>query len=236
MTNTVMLDNVTHMDLRVRLGYSTEFGDNVGAVLAFPTEFADIAREYPILFQRDDKGDLQAVALLGIDKDENLFLDDTGWNARYVPAVQRRGPFLIGLRDNEAMVNVDLDHPRISRTEGEPVFLEHGGNSPYLESVNRTLQVIHSGAELARPMFAAFEDADLVESMNIEIDLGDNTKYVLPDFLGISQDRLAELDGATLERLNKAGFLHLAMLVVSSLGNVSWLIELKRRKRALEQA
>jgi hypothetical protein len=57
-------------------------------------------------------------------------------------------------------------------------------------------------------------------------------KYKLPGFLTISQERLAELDGAALERLNKPGYLHLAMLVVTSLGNVTWLIELKNRKRA----
>ena len=27
-----------------------------------------------------------------LDKGENLFLDKDGWNARYVPAIQRRGP------------------------------------------------------------------------------------------------------------------------------------------------
>ena len=39
-------------------------------------------------------------------------------------------------------------------------------------------------------------------------------------------------NGAELERLNKAGFLRLAFLIISSLGNVSRLIELKNRKRA----
>jgi hypothetical protein len=49
----------------------------------------------------------------------------------------------------------------------------------------------------------------------------------------VSQERLAELDGASLERLNRPGYLHLAMLVVTSLGNVTWLIHLKNRKRAV---
>jgi hypothetical protein len=95
-------------------------------VLIFPTEFAYAQREYPILFRRDSSGNLQAVALLGLDKDENLYLDDNGWNARYIPAVQQRGPFLIGFRNREVdgdvvrepVIHVDLDHPRISQTEG----------------------------------------------------------------------------------------------------------------------
>jgi hypothetical protein len=209
----------------------------------FPTEFAFIQREYPIVFQRGESGELQAVALLGLDRNENLFLDETGWNARYVPAVQQRGPFLIGLhrqtgRDpaGEPMIHVDLDHPRISQSDGEPVFLKHGGNSPYLEHISRMLQVINEGARQQKAMFVAFEEAGLIEEMNIEIEVDETLKYQVPGFLTISRERLAELDGNELETLNAAGHLHLAMLVVTSLGNVSWLIELKNRRRAAERA
>lgn len=240
MTKTVLLDNVRHKDLRVRTGYSAEFGDNVNSALVFPTEFAYVQREYPILFRKDPAGDLHAVALLGLDKDENLFLDETGWNARYVPAVRQRGPFLIGFQKKdvdgdvvrEPVVHVDLDHPRISETEGEPVFLRHGGNSPCLERANQMLQIIYKGDDYAKDMFAAFEEADLIEAMEVDIQLDDGVRYKLPGFLTVSQERLVDLDGAALERLNRAGYLHLAMLVVTSLGNVTWLIELKNRKRA----
>jgi hypothetical protein len=240
MTNTVPLDNVTHKDLRVRIGYSAEFGDNINNVVIFPTEFAFVQREYPILFRKDSNGDLQAVALLGLDRDENLFLDDSGWNARYVPAVRQRGPFLIGFRQRdidgeparEPMVHVDLSNPRISSTDGVPVFLRHGGNSPYLEHANRALRIIVTGTEMTKPMFAAFREASLIEPMAIEIALDDRVKYKLPGFLGIDQERFTALDGAALERLHRQGFLHLAMHVLTSLGNISWLAELKKRKRA----
>jgi len=240
MTKTVLLDNVTHKDLRVRTGYSAEFGDNVNSALVFPAEFASVQREYPILFRKDPDGDLHAVALLGLDKDENLFLDEAGWNARYVPAVRQRGPFLIGFQKNEVdgeivrepVVHVDLEHPRVSKTDGQPVFLRHGGNSPYLERASQMLQIIYKGTEYAKRMFAAFDEADLIEAMEVEIQLDDRVKYKLPGFFTVSQERLAALDGGQLERLNGPGCLHLAMLVVTSLGNVTWLIELKNRKRA----
>jgi hypothetical protein len=244
MTNTVLLDNVNHKDLRVRTGYAAEFGDNINMTLVFPTEFAFVQREYPILFRRESTGELQAVVLLGLDKGENLFLDETGWNARYVPAVQQRGPFIIGLHrsdadpdgESEPMIHVDLDHPRVSTTEGAPLFMEHGGNSPYLEHISRMLQLIYHGAKLAKPMFAAFEEAGLIESMEAEVKLDDRVSYKLPDFFTINQERLATLDGVTLERLNSLGYLQLAMMVVHSLGNMEWLIELKKRRLAVDQA
>lgn len=240
MTNTVLLDNVKHADLRVRTGHGAEFGDNINLALVFPTEFVFVQREYPILFRREPNGALQAVALLGLDRGENLFLDASGWNARYVPAIQQRGPFVIGLHrkqvggavDQEPMIHVDLDHPRISANEGEPVFLRHGGHSAYLQRANRMLQLIYHGAELAKPMFAAFEAEGLIESMQVKVNLDERLQYTLPDFFTINQDRLAALDGAALERLNRSGYLQLAQWVCASLGNIEWLIELKNRKRA----
>lgn len=240
MTNAVLLDNVAHKDLRVRTGYSAEFGDNINLAPVFPTEFAMAQREYPILFRKGVNDNLEAVALLGLDKGENLFLDEDGWNARYVPAIQRRGPFMIGVHPeqdemsdkHELMVHVDLDHPRISQTEGAPVFLRHGGNSPYLERAVRMLQMIAHGAEFAQPMFSAFLEAGLVDETELEVNLDERTQYTLPGFLTINQERLAELDGDTLERMNQAGYLQLAMLVVTSLGNMNWLVELKNRKIA----
>jgi SapC len=244
MNRTVLLDNIAHADLRVRTGYSAELGDSINNVLVFPTEFVYLQREYPILFRRDGGGSLQAVALLGFDKDENLFLTGQRWDARYVPAVQQRGPFLIGFRQNESagqvvrepVIHVHLDHPRISRTEGEPVFLAHGGNSPYLDHANRMLQIIYKGTAAMAPMFAAFEQAGLIEPMQIDVQLDDRVKYSLPGFLSISEQRLASLDGAQLERLNKPGYLHFAMFVLASMGNMNWLIELKNRKRAASVA
>jgi hypothetical protein len=240
MTNEVALDNVAHQSLKVIARHGPEFADNVNKALLFPTEFADAQREYPIVFRKDAAGDWQALALLGLDKDENLFLDGKRWNARYVPAVHMRGPFLIGFRNKEEngekvrepMVFVDMDNPRVSQSEGEPLFLPQGGNAPYLERINRVLQVIYQGVEVAKPVYAAFEEYDLFDSMKVEIELSNRAKYTLPDLYTISQERLATLDGASLERLNRAGFLHLAMLVVTSMGNISWLIDLKNRKNA----
>jgi hypothetical protein len=240
MSRTEVLDNVAHRDLRVRQGYAAEFGDAVNTALVFPTEFSHVQREYPILLRRGADGQLQAIALLGLDRDENLFLEGTQWNARYVPAVLQRGPFLIGFRKeqirgepvNVPVIHVDLDHPRVSHTEGEPVFLRHGGNSPYLERANRFLQIIYTGTSMAGPMYGALEAEGLVEELDLEVDLDGRVKYKLPGFLTISQQRFAKLGPAALDRLHTRGYLEPAVLMMASLANVYWLIELKNRKRA----
>lgn len=238
MTNRVLLNNVDHGDLRVATGHGPQFGDAINQVLIFPTEFEAVQREYPILFQKDGDGAFQSVALLGLDRDENLFLEDGGWNARYVPAIQQRGPFSIALRGGggEPMIHVDLDDPRVRAAQGkgagEPVFLPAGGNSPYLQHVARLLGVIYDGLEISKAMFAAFEAADLVEPVDVEIKLDEHTQYDLPGFYSISRERFAGLDAAALEALHRSGFLAAAQWVLSSLGNVGFLAELKNRRRA----
>ena len=76
--NRVLLNNVDHADLRVIAGHGATFGDAINQALILPTEFEAAQREYPILIRKDDAGGYQAVVLLGLDRDENLFLDETG--------------------------------------------------------------------------------------------------------------------------------------------------------------
>ncbi|HEY0687034.1 MAG TPA: SapC family protein [Steroidobacter sp.] len=240
MARHVMLNNIAHKDLRVITRHGAEFGDNVGTVLTFPTEYGDVQREYPIFFRKDAQtGEFQSIALLGFQQDENLFLDEHGWNAAYIPGIVARGPFLIGFQNQdidgelrrEPVIHVDLDSPRISHTEGEPVFLPQGGNSRYLDRIGTILQGIHQGLALSKAMFDAFTAASLIEPVNVEIKFSNEEQFNLRGLYTISEERLRGLDGDTLYKLNSAGFLQGAFLVIASLNNVKKLIDMKHRRR-----
>jgi len=235
MARTVQLNNVDHHDLRVITRHAAEYGDAINQVLVFPTEFEEIQREYPIFFTRDASDDYQAIALLGLDRDENLFLGESGWQAGYVPAAQQRGPFAIGMSADggEPMIHIDTEHARVRRGEGEgqPLFLPHGGNAPYLEHIADVLRTIYAGLDLIRPMFEAFEDAGLIEPVAVQVQLSDTESYELADFSTISAERLGALDGPALEALHRAGFLYPAFLIVASTANVNRLIERKLTRR-----
>jgi len=238
MTNNVLLNNVDHQDLTIDTRHGAAFGDAVNQVLIFPTEYEDIQREYPILFRKDEAGQFQSIALLGLDEDENLFLGESGWDARYIPAMQARGPFSIALQEEpgeahaQPMIHVDLDHPRVGAVGGERLFLRHGGNAPYLEHVTEVLRLIYTGLEVSKPMFAAFAELELIRPVSIEARLSEDEQYLLPDFHVIDEQRLAALDGAGLDMLHRRGFLRAAFLAAASLGNVTRLIEMKNRRRA----
>ncbi len=240
MTKAALLNNVDHRRLKVVTGHSADFGDSINQTIVFPTEFAEVQREYPILFRKNGEGAFYSIALLGLDKGENLFLTKQGWQARYIPAIHQRGPFIIGMQNQHAnagehvepVIFVDLDDPRVNQAEGQPLFLPHGGNSAYLQHISRVLNIINRGTAVAKPMFDAFQQADLLEPASLEIQLDDYTTYKVPDVYSINEPALAALKGDMLDRLHSAGYLRAAYLALASLTNISRLIELKNVKRA----
>jgi hypothetical protein len=233
----VLLDNVEHHDLRIITGHSAAFGDAVNQVRVFPNEFAEVQREYAIFFRRDAEGAFYGIALLGFDRDENLFLDSKGWNARYVPATLDRGPFLLGLREaadgntGAPMMLIDPAHPRLSRSEGEPLFLPHGGNAPILEHHIQGLRTLHIGLSLNDGVFAAWLEAGIIAPVKVDARIDDTTGYDIPDLFSISAEALAQLEGPALVKLNENGSLGLAFHVLASVSNLQHLIALKIRKR-----
>jgi len=239
MARYALLNNVDHQDLRVVTRFGAEFGDNVATVITFPSEYADIQREYPIFFRKDPtSGEFASVALLGLQEGENLFLDNGRWNAKYVPGMIARGPFLIGFQDQqvdgamrkERVIHIDLDHSRISRTEGQPLFLPRGGNSPYLDHIANVLNGIHGGLEFGRVMTAAFQQLDLLEPLKLEVKVSETEKYAIEGLHTLNEDKLRALEGESLYRMHKSGFLQGAYLVQASLGNVRTLMALKQRR------
>lgn len=236
MTTIALLNNIDHADLRVTGGYGADFGDAVNQTRVFPAEFEALQREYPILFRRDEAGACYSVVLLGLDRDENLFLHNGEWRARYVPAAHRRGPFSIGVEAGwrgsaqEPKINVDLDHPRLGDGDGEPVFLRHGGSAPCLEQASAALAVVYDGLEREASMFASFDAAGLIEPVAIDITLGDGARYDLDGVNALSRERLAGLSEPALADLHRAGWLAAAFYAASSLGNLDTLIALKTAK------
>ncbi len=234
-----LLNNITHKDLRVDTRFGAQFGDETGMVAAFPTEFADLQREYPIFLRKDrEDGHWQAVALLGFDAKENLFLQDGRWNAAYLPGAVAQGPFLIGFQEQrvdgelrrEPVIHVDMEHPRVASGEGERVFLPHGGNSPYLEHISAVLRGIRNGVEGGGVMYDAFDAVGLIQPMTVELQLDEQRRVSLAGLHGIDRDRLAALDADALHRLNRAGYLEGAYLMLASMLNLRRLMAEKQRR------
>lgn len=238
MSNHARLDNVSHKNLRVRRDLRVGNGHDANLTRVFPVEFIRLQAEYPLFFIRDSSsGNFEPVALLGFSDGENLFLGDDGWDARYIPLTVERGPFLIGFQERvEAgvparvpVVSIDLDDPSVNDSEGEPLFLAHGGESTYLERITSILMTILQGHEANRVFSQLLVGLDLVESVRMEVELHDGSTQAVEGLYTINEDRLRALNAAALGTLHQKGHLKDVYMMLASLTNVAGLIDKKSR-------
>lgn len=232
MSQHVLLNNVEHRTLRVRAGHGAALGDAVMRALTFPAEFRDVQAHYPIVFARDGEGRFVPLALFGLQEGENLFLDDTRWDATYVPLSVRRQPFLVGVSGEERLLHVDLAHPRVQLDGGEALFHDHGVATEYLERVKSVLLALHDGV-IATPAFVdALLQHELLESFVLDVTLDDGSQNRLAGFHTIDEARLQALPGDVLAHLARGGHLLPIYMVLASMSRFRDLIERTNRRRA----
>ena len=235
MSNYALLNNVDHADIRVITDRSARYRDDIKQSLVFPFEFRNVQACYPILFQQHGEGGFYPLALFGFQEKENLFLDESGWQASYIPAMVRREPFLIGFQDSDSrgesqrtrVLSIDMDHPRVNTEHGEPLFQPLGGRTPFLEGVANLLETIYAGIEHNKSFVGALQELDLLESVTLEIELKDGSRNQLIGFHCLNEDKVRALSAEVLGDLNERGFLMPLFMVLASMGNIQRLVELK---------
>jgi hypothetical protein len=237
-TNFALLNIDDHQDLRVITDRAAKYGDNVMYAMTFPFEFRSIQAHYPIFFHRDDNGDYYPVALFGFEEGENLFLNESGWNADYIPAMIRREPFLIGYQGSEdqgdadkaRVMSIDLDHPRVSQDSGEALFRPLGGRTPYLEDAATLMEEIYGGYVHNKTFVAALEEHELIESVTVGITLNDGSQNQLLGFFAINEEKVEQLPGSVLEQFSQQKILMPLFMILASTGNVRNLIEFRNQR------
>lgn len=241
MTQHVLLDNVAHKDLRIRHRYAPGNGFDANIARVFPVELGILQAEYPLFFIKNtESGHFEPVALLGFESGENLFLGGDQWLARAQPLSIQRQPFLIGFQERQEggltervpVVTIDLDAPSISREDGEPVFLPHGGEAPLLERINAVLATIHEGHRALETFSRVLVGLDLLEPLRLDIQFDNGSQHAVEGLYRIDEDRLAALDGGSLQALHEGGHLQQVYMMLASLPNLEVLIGRKNQKLA----
>ena len=232
-----VLNSEKHGQLRIKTGYGAALGDAVMYAMTYPMEFRDIQSCYPILFTKDtNTGGFFAAALLGFEADQNLFLQDDGWDAAYVPALVQRQPFLIARSgENDArppVVSLDIDHPRVNEAVGEAMFDTGGEPTEFLQQKIALLDKLHRGLQHGSGFIDTLLQHELLEQITLDLAFNDGNKKTLQGFYCIAEEQLYQLKGDVLESLNQAGYLQPVFMAVASLSRVRDLIERRNRLRA----
>lgn len=228
-----LLDNVNHRDLRLQTRLDPTWGDAVSAVPTVPAEFRQVQAYFPILFQESgEAAGFQPVALLGLFEQHNRFLGPQGWAVGHLPWALERQPLMVG-RDGEEgwVVHIDLDSPRLSMSEGEPLFLPQGGQSPLLERRVSVLQALHQGLQALPEFIQALLQHQLLEPMSLDVTQPDGSVRRLAGYYVINEDRLAALPGPVVAALHAADHWLPMAMAVASLSHLPDLILREQQQR-----
>jgi hypothetical protein len=237
MTQLVALDSRTHRELRVVPRPSRE-SVQVNAVSVIPREFPRLLAHYPIFFTKSgDSGRFEPAALLGFERQENLFFVNGRWDVAYMPLQIERQPFsLLQRRGDPARgsqdsldVAIDLDSPQIQAQEGERLFLEDGSPSKYLQSISSILSALVSGSTEAYAFSGRLAELNLIEPVQIEVEFVNHSQSKLQGLYWIAAAALESLPATQLAELRDRGFLEWLYYQMGSLAHVSSLVARKNQ-------
>ena len=199
-------------------------------------EFPRVAPIYPIVFLKDDAGELSAFALLAVPGGKNLFVDGGGsWRGSYVPASIRRYPFVFGRTkgdDKTLALCIDEDSDHVSDTEGEPLFTEDGKPTDILEKAIEFMKQFQTNHAHTVAICQELERLEMFQGLKARVEMPSGKKY---DFIGariIDEKKLGGVADEVFLEWRKRGWLSLIYAHLISLGQMTRLAELHEQNAA----
>jgi hypothetical protein len=225
----VALNKTKHKNLKVKAAEANfGFAANTNSVILAGMEFAEAAKEFPIVFATTANDKMVPVALMGLRNNENLFVDGDGkWLGKYIPAFVRRYPFVLAeaSKEGELVVCIDESFSGFSEKEGEALFEKDGKNSAMLDKAVSFLREYQKQYQLTEAFLAELKELDLFQTLNARIDMKDGRRFALANFQVIDEKKLLGLDEEKAMKLFKQGRLAWVYAHLISLGNLGRLVD-----------
>ena len=209
-------------------GYT--FAKETNSLYIAAIEFGKILREYPIVFGSDAEGNVYPVVLLGLRKNENLFVDDKGkWHAEYIPAYARRYPFILAGpgngNDQQFAVCIDEAYPGFNTAkEGQALFDAKGEQSGVLKQAVEFLKDYQNHVQITTELCKIIKELGILEPMQANVEMRSGDKLSIGGFQCVNRKKLAELKPGKLADLVKTGQMELIYAHLFSMNNVNTLL------------
>jgi hypothetical protein len=220
----VVLNRDAHRNLKLRSTPTFAYAAGTNSVPLTGAEFAASARHFPILFVNDANNQPSPIALLGLRRDENLFVDDKGnWAGGYIPAFIRRYPFVLIEKPGEQDLTVGIDEAfqGFNASEGEAIFDGEGKDTPALQRAITFLNAYQADAKRTADFVAELVRLDLLVPQAINVQQKDGHKFKLDGFSIVDESRLGALGDSDAGNLVRNGFMGWIYMHLLSVNNVS---------------
>lgn len=213
-----------HGDKRLKQMQSAPHIANAHAIPVTVDEFALLQRYYPIVFSVGDNP--VPLALMGLNEGVNTYLDDDGMQIEpaYLPAYLRRYPFLLAqLQEgsDELSLCVDPTSGVIGDgPDGDPIF-ENGQPTPRVKEVLDFCEQFEAAGQRTGAFVADLLKSGLLMDGEVAIQPeGSEQPFIYRGFQMVDEEKLREMRGDELRKMNQNGMLPLVFAHLFSLAQI----------------
>lgn len=175
-------------------------------------EFERAMLDYPIVFYGSRR---RAVAVVGLSSDRNVFISADGAYAPgcYIPAHLRRFPFVLARVEggDGAVLCIEEDAACVvdAETKGALPLFEDGAPAASVRDVMELCQACDDAERRTTALTTMLDEFELFEPRQAHLRPAEQAEgqELLLDYVGVSRQRLAELDPDKLAALRDAGAL-----------------------------
>jgi hypothetical protein len=204
-----------HKNFRFRPSETAPFMVHEHAVPLTVDEFIACQRFLPIVFSSGE--DSVPLALMGLNEGVNTIVDADGKLRRddgYVPGYIRRYPWMLAKLDpnkDELSLCFDPTVPNIGEFEdGEKLIHDDGAPTVLTQEILKFCEEFEQGARRTSQFMADLKELDLLMEGELSIQANGNTQpYTYRGFQMINEQKLQELRGDQLRKINQNGMLGL---------------------------
>jgi len=223
--NIVPLNKEMHGDWSIEAVANYKHTSETNSLYIAAIEFIKAANEYPIVFGIAEDESVFPVVILGLRKNENLYINKKGeWLANYIPAYVRRYPFILATGEagsDQFTVCIDSDCPGFNnKKKGTRIFDKDGNESELLKKSVEFLKDYQSHIQLTTLFCNHVKQLGLLEPMKADVKIVDGEEISLGGFMGINREKLKALDSEKLMNLVKTDQMELIYAHLISLGNI----------------
>ncbi|MDB5699584.1 MAG: multidrug transporter [Alphaproteobacteria bacterium] len=215
------LSSGTHGAFKLRPAQAAPFLAQHHAIPLTIDEFITCQRFYPIVFSAGDNP--VPLALMGLNEGVNVFVDDEGKPRTeiYIPAYVRRYPFLLArLRPDAEELSLCFDPTSDvvgAYDEGEPLF-EGDKASETTNAILKFCEEFELSAQRTNAFMKELIDMDLLIDGEVSIQPSDEqAPFIYRGFRIIAEEKIRELRGDELRKMNQNGMLPLIIAHLFSL-------------------
>jgi len=243
--NIVPLDRNKHQSLSITLPLDLGFANQTIFIPILLTELNEVIQEMPVFFIEAGPDSYALVAVSGLRRDENLFVEGVKWSGRYIPAFLRRYPFItISNPGDSKQFSIAIDEDAqcfqssASKGNGKTAFplFEGEGAGTKLKELLPFLRQFHQENQETFAFAKHLKEHDLLMKTDLSVQSRDGAKYQVNGVWIIDEAKLKLLDSDAIYSMFTEGLLAKIYQIIFSIKNLSFLAERVRTRLSKSEA